>query len=72
MSTALLQQKLQTAIDLNRALATERDSLRQDVAQLELCLEDIAFSSSNDQAATAMRILEKRKASVRVRKESLL
>ena len=71
MSTLhLLQEKLQTAINLNRQLATERDSLRQDVAQLELLLEDIAYSGKDDQAAIAMRILERRKASVRVRKEA--
>lgn len=69
MSILHLQKKLETAIDENRILANQRDTLIQDVAQLELMLEDIAFSSRDNAATTAMKVLEKRKASVRVRKE---
>lgn len=69
MSIALLQQKLQTAIDENRRLADERDSLKGQVEALELLLEDIAFSSQGDAARVALNALERRRPDVlRVRK----
>lgn len=70
MSIALLQQKLQTAIDENRRLADERDRLKRQIEMLELLLEDIAFSAKGDAAQVALNALGQRRPDLRVRKRS--